>query len=150
MADFFGAIAAGEIGSKRLPLIFPEPTPKNGVQFPLNEAIGQAPLAVYKKPSSRTELDAQIEALREYYTPFMQKLAPKPKSTRTTFLLKDFHSHSRFLYHIFYQEKISGINMKTTLLRGFSEIKNLDIMMDTHIQKSFCLFALNLNFNNTI
>ena len=90
MADFFGAIAAGEIGSKRLPLIFPEPTPKNGVNFPLKEALGQTPLSVYKKPSSRADLDAQIESLREYYTPFMQKLAPKPKNMRTTFLLKDF------------------------------------------------------------
>ena len=76
MADFFGAIAAGEIGSKRLPLIFPEPTPKNGVKFSLKEAVGQPPLSVYKKPSSRADLDAQIETLREYYAPFMQKLAP--------------------------------------------------------------------------
>ena len=66
MADFFGAIAAGEIGSKRLPLIFPEPTPKNGVEFPLQKVSGQAPLVVYKKPDSRAELDMQIEALREH------------------------------------------------------------------------------------
>ena len=62
MADFFGAIAAGEIGSDRLPLIFPEPTPKNGVQLPLKEAFGQPPFVVYKKPSTRADLDAQIEA----------------------------------------------------------------------------------------
>ncbi|MBR6743624.1 MAG: hypothetical protein IKM00_00195, partial [Clostridia bacterium] len=90
MADFFGAIAAGEIGSKRLPLIFPEPTPKNGVSLPLRYSENQLPTAVYKKPDSRTELDAQIESLREYYTPFMQKLAPKPPSARTTFILKEF------------------------------------------------------------
>ena len=55
MADFFGAIAAGEIGSKRLPLIFPEPTPKNGVSLPLRYSENQLPTAVYKKPDSRTE-----------------------------------------------------------------------------------------------
>jgi hypothetical protein len=90
MADFFGAIAAGEIGSKRLPLVFPEPTPKNGVLFPLQYNKEQKPLSVYKKPDSRAEMDMQIEALREYYTPFMQKLAPKTKSTRTAIILKDF------------------------------------------------------------
>lgn len=90
MADFFGAIAAGEIGSKRLPLVFPEPPPKNGVLFPLQYNKEQKPLSVYKKPDSRAEMDMQIEALREYYTPFMQKLAPKTKSTRTAIVLKDF------------------------------------------------------------
>ena len=90
MADFFGAIAAGEIGSKRLPLVFPEPTPKNGVLFPLQYNKEQKPLSVYKKPDSRAEMDMQIEALREYYTPFMQKLAPKTKSTRTAIVLKNF------------------------------------------------------------
>ena len=90
MADFFGAIAAGEIGSKRLPLVFPEPMPKNGILLPMQTNEGGAPVPVYKKPDTREELDTQIEALREYYTPFMQKLAPKPQSKRTTFILKDF------------------------------------------------------------
>jgi hypothetical protein len=49
MADFFGAIAAGEIGSKRLPLVFPEPTPKNGILFPLQYNKEEKPLSVYKK-----------------------------------------------------------------------------------------------------
>lgn len=95
MADFFGAIAAGEIGSKRLPLVFPEPTPKNGVLFPLRHAEGQMPTFVYKKPDSRAESDAQINALREYYTPFMQKLAPIPQSKRTTFVLKEFQMRAQ-------------------------------------------------------
>ena len=90
MADFFGAIAAGEIGSKRLPLIFPEPTPKNGIQIPLQCNQNQTPTPVYKKPDSRAELDKQIESLREYYSPFMQKLAPKAQSTRTALNLTDF------------------------------------------------------------
>ena len=67
MADFFGAIAAGEIGSKRLPLIFPEPTPKNGIQFPLQYHKNETPTSVFKKPDSRAELDSEIETLREYY-----------------------------------------------------------------------------------
>ena len=90
MADFFGSIAAGEIGSKRLPLIFPEPTPKNGILFPLHHDKEQQPLPVYKKPDSRAEMDMQIEALREYYAPFMQKLAPRPLNKRTALVLKDF------------------------------------------------------------
>jgi len=90
MADFFGAIAAGEIGSKRLPLVFPEPMPKNGILIPMQPGDGQKPTPVYKKPDSRIELDAQIEALREYYTPYMQKLAPKPQNMRTVLPLKTF------------------------------------------------------------
>ena len=81
MADFFGAIAAGEIGSKRLPLVFPEPTPKNGVRFPLRNTDRIA-TTVPPKPSTREELDAQIGRLKEYYTPFLQKLAPVPEKTR--------------------------------------------------------------------
>ena len=65
MADFFGAIAAGEIGSKRLPLVFPEPIPKNGVILPLHDCKGQSPIPVYKKPDSRAELDMQIENLQD-------------------------------------------------------------------------------------
>ena len=118
MADFFGAIAAGEIGSKRLPLIFPEPTPKNGVNFPLKEALGQTPLSVYKKPSSRADLDAQIESLREYYTPFMQKLAPKPKNMRTTFLLKDFQMR---------EQTEADLSDFSRVLSGKSEWKNITV-----------------------
>ena len=77
MADFFGAIASKEIGSKRLPLIFPKPMPENGAVIPLSEANGGAPVKVYKKPDTREEIDAIIEALRVKYEPFMQKLAPK-------------------------------------------------------------------------
>lgn len=90
MADHFGAIAAGEIGSKRLPLVFPKPTPKNGVRlplFPTNEAV---PTAVPKKPDTREELDREIEELRIRYAPFLQKLAPAPETTRTTIDLKNF------------------------------------------------------------
>ena len=89
MADFFGAIAAKEIGSKRVPLVFPQPIPKNGVQFPLNETTA-APTAVYKKPCTREELDAEIEALKKHYAPFMQELAPAPEATRETLPLTQF------------------------------------------------------------
>ena len=89
MADFFGAIAAGEIGSKRLPLVFPEPTPKNGVVFPLMPANTSA-TPVYQKPSTRGELDAEIETLKQHYAPFLQNLAPVPTQTRTVLTLKDF------------------------------------------------------------
>ncbi len=89
MADHFGAIAAGEIGSKRIPLIFPAPPPKNGVQFPLKICTRKA-TDVYKKMSTREELDTEIERLKEAYTPFLQKLAPIPKQTRTIVSLKEF------------------------------------------------------------
>ena len=89
MADFFGAIAAGEIGSKRLPLVFPEPTPKNGILFPLKPTDKNA-TPVYKKPSTREDLDAQIENLKQYYAPFLQKLSPAPTKTREIIPLKNF------------------------------------------------------------
>ena len=118
MADFFGAIAAGEIGSKRLPLIFPEPTPKNGIRFPLQYHTGETPIPVYKKPDSRAELDLQIDSLREHYTPFMQKLAPKPQSTRTIFLLKDFQMREQT------QEDLFDFSH---VLRGDGEWENIKI-----------------------
>ncbi len=89
MADHFGAIAAGEIGSKRAPLAFPKPTPKNGVRFPLREHEGKA-TEVYKKISTREELDAEIERLKEDYALFLQKLAPKTEQTRETLSLTEF------------------------------------------------------------
>ena len=118
MADFFGAIAAGEIGSKRLPLIFPEPTPKNGIRFPLQYHTGETPIPVYKKPDSRAELDLQIDSLREHYTPFMQKLAPKPQSTRTIFILKDFQMREQT------QEDLFDFSH---VLRGDGEWENIKI-----------------------
>ncbi len=90
MADFFGSIAAGEIGSKRAPLVFPEPTPKNGVVFPLEKTSGKTPHEVYKKIDTRAELDFEIEKLKTKYEPFMQKLAPIPKSTRESISLSAF------------------------------------------------------------
>jgi hypothetical protein len=89
MADFFGAIAANEIGSKRLPLVFPEPAPKNGVVIAMEKADG-APTSVYKKPDTREEIDEIIEELRVKYEPFMQKLAPKTENTRKTQTLSEF------------------------------------------------------------
>ncbi len=89
MADHFGAIAANEIGSKRLPLVFPEPTPKNGIIFPLAAHHSKA-TEVYKKMSTRAELDKEIERLKEEYAPFMQKLAPIPNSTREIITLTSF------------------------------------------------------------
>ena len=106
MADFFGAIAANEIGSKRAPLVFPKPTPWNGKSFPLSPSCG-TPTEVYKKPDTREELDSIIEELRVKYEPFMQKLAPKITDTRkvlplTSFLMReaekaDFLDFSRVL-----------------------------------------------------
>jgi hypothetical protein len=89
MADFFGAIASKEIGCKRAPLVFPEPTPKNGIIFPL-EGSSDTPTEVYKKISSREELDALIEELRVKYEPFMQKLAPRVQNTRSVLSLTAF------------------------------------------------------------
>ncbi len=90
MADHFGAIAAGEIGSKRVPLVFPKPTPKNGITFSLTENENKTPTDVYKKISTREELDFEIEKLKTKYTPFMQKLAPIPQQTRETLVLREF------------------------------------------------------------
>ena len=90
MADHFGAIAAGEIGSKRLPLIFPEPIPKNGIRFPLADAIDKQKTDVYKKPDTRAELDFEIEKLKTKYEPFMQKLAPIPEAHRESITLSTF------------------------------------------------------------
>ncbi|MBQ9747199.1 MAG: beta galactosidase jelly roll domain-containing protein [Clostridia bacterium] len=90
MADHFGAIAAGEIGSKRLPLVFPEPTPKNGVRLPLRLTENASPTPVPKKVSTREELDLAIEHLREHYKPFLRRLAPVPQPTRSVITLTDF------------------------------------------------------------
>ncbi len=90
MADHFGAIAANEIGSKRVPLVFPEPTPKNGIRFPLAKTENNIPTDVYKKISTREELDFEIETLKNKYAPFMQKLAPIPAPTRETAKLTAF------------------------------------------------------------
>ena len=89
MADFFGAIAAGEIGSTRAPLVFPEPAPWNGKSFPLSPSC-DAPAEIYKKPDTREELDGIIEELRAKYEPFMQKLAPRVPETRRVLALTDF------------------------------------------------------------
>ena len=89
MADFFGAIAANEIGNKRAPLVFPKPAPWNGKTFTLSKACG-APSEVYKKPDTREELDGLIEELRLKYEPFMQNLAPKTECTRSVLPLKTF------------------------------------------------------------
>ncbi|MBQ9745740.1 MAG: hypothetical protein IJW21_02835, partial [Clostridia bacterium] len=90
MADFFGAIAANEIGTGRAPLVFPEPQPCNGKAFPLSPA-GGTPTEVYKKPDTREELDEIIEDLRVKYEPFMQKLAPEAASTRKVTPLTSFN-----------------------------------------------------------
>ena len=66
LADHFGAIAANDIGSKRAPLVFPEPTPKYGVRFPLTRPENNTPTAVYAKISTREELDFEIEALKTH------------------------------------------------------------------------------------
>ena len=89
MADFFGAIASKEIGSKRVPLVFPKPTPKNGVTLALSKYDG-AITPVYKKPDTREELDTIIEELRVKYEPFMQKLAPVTTQTREKLTLVNF------------------------------------------------------------
>jgi len=89
MADFFGAIAAGEIGNTRAPLVFPEPAPWNGKSFPLAPSC-DAPAEIYKKPDTREELDGIIEELRAKYEPFMQKLAPKAPETRNALELTHF------------------------------------------------------------
>ena len=89
MADFFGAIASKEIGSKRVPLVFPTPIPKNGISLTLEKADGSS-TPVYKKPDTREELDAIIEELRIKYTPFLQKLAPELKETREKIILEKF------------------------------------------------------------
>lgn len=90
MADFFGAIAAGEIGTGRAPLAFPEPIPHNGVVFRLEKAKGQSPREVYKKIDTRAELDFEIEKLKTKYAPFMRKLAPAPCRQRSAFELTSF------------------------------------------------------------
>ncbi len=90
MADHFGAIAANEIGSKRAPLVFPEPTPKNGVLFPLAAPETGIPTEVYKKIDTREEVDFEIEKLKTKYAPFMQRLAPVPAKTRETLTLSAF------------------------------------------------------------
>ena len=90
MADHFGAIAANDIGSKRMPLVFPEPTPKNGIRFPLAKTENNISTDVYHKINTREELDFEIEALKTHYAPFMQKLAPIPASTRKTVALTAF------------------------------------------------------------
>lgn len=96
MADFFGAIAAGEIGSTRAPLVFPEPAPWNGKIFSLTSSC-DAPTEIYKKPDTREELDEIIDGLRAKYEPFMQKLAPQIPDTRevlplTSFLMREAES----------------------------------------------------------
>lgn len=94
MADHFGAIAAGEIGCKRVPLVFPSPMAKNGVLLPLTETTHKTPFDVYKKPSTREEIDFEIKKLKTKYEPFMQRLAPIPAKTRESFLLDQFQKRA--------------------------------------------------------
>lgn len=90
MADFFGAIAANDVGAKRAPLRFPTPKPWNGVSFPLADAKGERALRVPAKMSTREELDSEIEKLRLKYEPFMQDLAPACEKLRVRHDIKDF------------------------------------------------------------
>ena len=117
MADFFGAIAAGEIGSKRLPLVFPEPTPKNGITFPLHPTK-QSATAVDPKPSTRAELDAEIELLKQHYTPFLQKLSPAPAKTRESLPLTDFQMREQT------EEDLSDFSR---VLSGAGEWQNITV-----------------------
>lgn len=89
MADFFGAIASKEIGSKRAPLVFPKPQEKNGIILPLS-STDKTPTPVPKKPDTKGELDALIEELRVKYSPFMQNLAPKAADIREKIILENF------------------------------------------------------------
>ncbi len=117
MADHFGAIAAGEIGSKRAPLVFPTPTPKNGVRFPLTAHKGKA-TDVYKKMSTRAELDEEIERLKEDYALFLQKLAPKPEKTRDILNLTAFSMREAT------EDDLSDFGR---VLRGEGEWKNITV-----------------------
>lgn len=90
MADFFGSIAAGEIGTKRAPLVFPTPVSKNGVEIPLSEASDAVAYSVPKKISTRAELDFEIEKLKTKYAPYRQRLAPAMESLRSTQILSEF------------------------------------------------------------
>ena len=117
MADIFGAIAANEIGCKRLPLVFPEPTPKNGVILAMEKADG-APTTVYKKPDTREELDAIIEELRAKYEPFMQKLAPAPAKTREILPFSSFDMR---------EAESADFTDFFRVLRGEGEWKNINI-----------------------
>ena len=89
MADHFGAIAAGNIGCKRVPLHFPAPIECGKDVFTLEPTTASA-MNVYKKINTREQLDEIIEDLRIQYTPFMQKLAPKTESKRNILPLTTF------------------------------------------------------------
>ena len=90
MGDFFGSIAAGEIGTKRLPLVFPTPTPKNGVIFELSCSESETPFDVPAKMSTKKELDIEIERLREKYEPFFKNFAPKTDNKRKKTEIPEF------------------------------------------------------------
>ena len=89
MADFFGAIAANDIGSKRAPLRFPAPVKSNGVLFPLSDS-SEKPLSVPAKMSTRAELDAQIGILKKHYAPFLRDIAPPQEQMRTKTNIEHF------------------------------------------------------------
>jgi len=90
MSDFFGSIAAGEIGAKRLPLVFPTPTPKNGVIFELSYSESETPFDIPAKMSTKKELDIEIERLRKKYEPFFKNFAPNTDSKRKKTEITDF------------------------------------------------------------
>lgn len=89
MADFFGAIAAAKQTGARLPLISPKPLPKNNTKLQM-AALSSAPTKVYKKPDSKTELDAAIARLGEAFAPFRKKVSPDVINARTRIDLDEF------------------------------------------------------------
>lgn len=89
MADFFSAIAANDIGSKRAPLRFPAPQEQNGVFFVLNDDGGK-PISVPAKMSTRAELDAEIGRLKKHYAPFLRDIAPPHETMRTRKIIEHF------------------------------------------------------------
>ncbi|MGN1096151.1 MAG: glycoside hydrolase family 2 protein [Eubacteriales bacterium] len=117
MADFFASIAAGEIGTKRLPLVFPSPEKKNGILLSLDNA-DVAPLPVPEKMGTKKELDREIERLKKKYAPFMRRLAPKKETKRTFFPLTSFSMREAT------KEDISDFSR---VIYGEGEWKNINI-----------------------
>ncbi|MCQ2770778.1 MAG: hypothetical protein MJ236_03145 [Clostridia bacterium] len=89
MADVFAAIASNDIKASRGNLVKQLPVPKSDVSYTLNDT-SSIPTPVYKKMSTKAELDMEICNLKNKYSKFLMCHAPKFDSLRQRTYIDEF------------------------------------------------------------
>ena len=88
--DTFAAIAAQEVVYRDAVLVEPKPEPLAARDLPVGEPTAETMFVPTTKLSDEEGLRAELEVWRERYAPFMQKLSPPIRATRTTLPLTRF------------------------------------------------------------